>query len=282
MWKQLSEELAGATAKAAQNLVHVGGAGVSGRTGLVWGDGLVVTFARQAEDGEAVPVVLPGGTEVAGRVKAWDPRTGLAVLEVPGVSEPHWTIGALPAVGSLALTVAFPSPQGPEARLDAVRFAGPGGEWGRGVSLDGLIQTDGNPYPGFTGAAVVDADGALVGWVADNRPGNGGWAASAADLKRLADALVRGGSPAAAWLGVTTRPAGGQGLALAAVDPDSPAFRAGWKAGDLLVSLAGRPLREPSDLVGTLAGLTVGTEVPARLLRDGEVADWPVTPAPRP
>ena len=130
MWKQLSDELKKAVAAAAPALVHVGGREVAGRTGVVWGDGLVLTLAQQARDGESVPVVLPGGAEATATVHAWDPRTGLAVLRVPGVTDPKWVTGPLPHVGALVLSVAFPSPQGPEARLDMVRFVAGGTEWG--------------------------------------------------------------------------------------------------------------------------------------------------------
>lgn len=280
VWKQLSEELVGAAAKSARNLVHIGGPGIAGRTGLVWGEGLAVTLAQQARDGESVPVVYDG-KEISATVRAWDSRTGLTVLNVPGVSAPKWTTAPVPAVGSLVLTVAFASPQGTEARLELVRFAGRNSEWGKGVVLDQFFQTDGNPWPGFTGAAVVDSEGRLVGFVAENKAGNGGFVVGAADLERLADSLVQSGSPRQAWLGVSTRPAGGQGLALLNVDQGSPAEKAGWRAGDLLVSLAGHALKEPSELVGVLAGLKPEVEVSARLLRDGQVHDKPVTPGGR-
>ena len=280
MWKQLSDDLKNATAKAGAALVHVGGPGISGRTAIVWAEGLAVTLARQADDGESVPVTLPGGVGASATVHAWDSKTGLTVLKVPGVKAPGWKV-ATASAGSLVLTVAFPSPQGPEARLDLVRFAGTNTEWGRGVTLEGFFQTDANPYPGFTGAAVVDAEGSLVGFVAENRPGNGGFVVSAADLARLVAPLIEAGSPKQAWLGVSTRPAGNQGLVLLAVDSGSPADKAGWKAGDLLVALGGQPLKEPTDLIRVLAGLKPDVEVSARLLRDGEVHDWPVTPTTR-
>lgn len=280
MWKQLSEEVQKVVAIAAGGLVHVGGRGVSGRTGWIWGEGLVVTLAREAKDGETVPVVLAGGREAVGTVHAFDTRTGLAVLRVPGVSA-SWATGPVPAVGALVVSVAFPSPQGPEARLEGLRFEGRDTEWARGVTVASYFQTDGQPFPGFTGAAVLDADGHLVGMVTDNRPGNGGFAVSAADVARLVEPLVTSGSPRQAWLGVSTKPAGGQGLALAGVEAGSPAERAGWKAGDLLLSLDGRALKEPGDLIKVLAGLKPEVAVPAKLLRDGQVQELPVSPGGR-
>jgi len=241
----------------------------------------VVTLAREASEGESVPVVLPGGTPAQAVVKAWDSRTGLTLLGVEGVADPGWKVAGLPSVGSLALTVAFPSPQGPEARLDLVRFVGGENEWARGVTLGALVQTDGPSFPGFTGAAVVDSEGALVGLVANNHGGNGGWIVPVADLKPMADALVANGSPQRAWLGVSTRPSGGQGAVLVGVEEGSPADKAGWKTGDLLVRLADQVIKEPGDLIRVLAGLAPGAQVPARLVRDGEVKDLPVAPGGR-
>ncbi len=284
MWKELSDELSASTAKAVKGLVHVGGDDVAGRTGVIWADGFVVTLARQAVDGETVPVVLASG-EAQATVHAWDSRTGLAVLKVTGAADPKWKRSAVPVVGSLALTVAFPSPQGPEARLDVVRFVGTSGEWsgswGRGATVESFFQTDGSAWPGFTGAAVVDSTGALVGFVVDNKSGNGGFVVSSSDLARLVEPLIKSGSPKRAWLGVSTRPAGGQGLVLLAVDAGSPAEQASWKAGDLLVSLDGQALKEPGDLVRVLGGMTPDQKVPARLLREGEVLELAVTPRGR-
>ena len=68
---------------------------------------------------------------------------------------------------------------------------------------------------------------------------------------------------------------------MASVEAGSPADHAGWKQGDLLVSLAGHALKEPGDLVRVLAGLLPGSEVQARVLRDGAVHEKPVTPGGR-
>jgi S1-C subfamily serine protease len=162
-----------------------------------------------------------------------------------------------------------------------VRFVGGTTEWGRGVSLEGFLQTDGGPFPGFTGAAVVDPAGSLVGFVTENRSGNGGFVVSAPDLARIVSVLLKSGTPKPAWLGVSTRPTGGQGLVLLGIDSGSPADKAGWKTGDLLLSMAGEALQEPADLVRILASLEPNVEASARFLRNTEVYDWPVTPTVR-
>lgn len=269
MWSELSLELSGATARVAPALVHIGGPGVPGRTGIVWADGLVVTRAVEARAGEAVPVVTSSGP-VAATVRAWSYKTGLALLSVPGLRHPGWTVAPRPVVGSLALTVAFPSDQGVESRLDLVRFAG-----------DDVVQTDGQPWPGFEGAAVVNAGGQLVGQVSSNQKGNQGAILPADLLAAEVVALAAQGSPQRAWLGVSTKPGFGQGLGLVAVSEGGPADRAGWKRGDLLLTLGDKPVNRPLELMAVIEALVPGQAVQARLLRTGTILELPVVPEGR-
>ena len=85
-----------------------------------------------------------------------------------------------PALGSLVLVAAYPFARGPRGRLDALRSRGGEGD-------DAYLQTDGAPFPGFAGAAIVDPDGALAGFVLADRGGNRGWALPAS---RAAGAAV--------------------------------------------------------------------------------------------
>lgn len=276
MWKEVSDQVAATTERVAAGVLHVGGPGVAGRTALVWAPGLAVTLARQATPGESVP--LAGDQKAT--VKAWDRRTGLTLLEVPGLAAFGWLEAPLPRLGALVLTVAQPSPQGPEVRLEAVRFVVQGSEWAPGATLDHLVQTDGTPFPGFWGAAVVDSEGRLVGIVAGEGGGNRGFVVPFADLKARINAL-EAGRLVRPWLGVSTRPTGGQGLVLLGVEDPSPAARAGWQPGDVVLALGTTVLRRPSDLVEALGRLAVGVEVEAKLLRDAVVIERPITPEGR-
>ncbi|MEI8094449.1 MAG: S1C family serine protease [Spirochaetales bacterium] len=281
MLKQFSEELSSLVAAAAPKLVHIGGEGVSGRTGLIWADGLVVTLAREAQDGETVPVLL-AGSPTAATVQAFDARTGLTLLAVPIAKASPWSPAQAPKVGSLAVTVAYASPGGVEARLDVVRFVGGASEWEKGVALEGHFQTDGASYPGFSGAAVVDTEGHLLGMVAENRPGNSGWLVPVADLAKLVATLQSKGTRLRAYLGVNSRPSGtDQGLAITEVEAGSPAETAGLKAGDLLVSLAGHTVTHPMELASVLSKLEAGVGVEAKVLRSGAVHTLTVVPGGR-
>ncbi|HEY8637465.1 MAG TPA: PDZ domain-containing protein, partial [Candidatus Limnocylindrales bacterium] len=58
----------------------------------------------------------------------------------------------------------------------------------------------------------------------------------------------------------------------------SPAAAAGIRAGDLIVSLDGRPIAGVGDLQRTLVGDLVGRPVEVTLERDGSLADIEITP----
>lgn len=61
-----------------------------------------------------------------------------------------------------------------------------------------------------------------------------------------------------------------QGVAVRAVRPGSPAHAAGVRTGDILLSVAGRPMRTKSDLRDLLLASRPGEIVPVELVRKGE------------
>ena len=66
-----------------------------------------------------------------------------------------------------------------------------------------------------------------------------------------------------------------------AVAGDSPADRAGLRAGDVLVSLGGAPTIAPDALLRWLTGDRVGGSAEAVVLREGALLRLVVTPTAR-
>jgi S1-C subfamily serine protease len=62
----------------------------------------------------------------------------------------------------------------------------------------------------------------------------------------------------------------GRGVFVSGVVPDSPAFAAGLKAGDIILKADGRPIKGPQEISAQLAGMTDGRPVRLGILRDGE------------
>jgi serine protease Do len=144
---------------------------------------------------------------------------------------------------------------------------------------------------GSSGGPVVDLDGRLLG-LNTNRLGEGFYAAIPADaeLKSRVDALARGESTTRRHLGVGLAPSEAarrlrrsvglpdrDGLLVRAVDPDSPAGRAGVREGDLIVDAAGRPVTRVDDLFEALDGIGEGDSLPLGIVRGTEELSVSVT-----
>ena len=288
---QLETSLRAAIDAWSGSLVHIGSESIPYRTGVVVRDGLVASIARVARDGEEVSLVA-GGERFIGRVEAWDRSNGLVLLRTdpdalgsasPGDGAPE----NVPPVGTPVLRLAYASEQGLEAGFSVVRFSGKATEWGdRAVS--GHFQLDGQAYPGFLGAAVVDLRGVLRGVVVSNADGNEGWVLPAADWRAAVAELEKSGSKIPAWLGVsmvpaslTERQAGLAGKTAAAlvqgVARESPAEASGIAPGDLLLAIGGRDLADGR----AIAGLQPGKKVPIEILRGESRLTLDVTPAVR-
>lgn len=72
-----------------------------------------------------------------------------------------------------------------------------------------------------------------------------------------------------------------EGLKLDGVREDSPAAKAGLKAGDLIVKLAGRDVRNVYDYTYILGEMKAGEEYEVEILRDGKPLKLKLTPAAR-
>jgi S1-C subfamily serine protease len=67
------------------------------------------------------------------------------------------------------------------------------------------------------------------------------------------------------------------GLLLMAVEADSPADQAGLLLGDIIVALAGSPVRQHDDLLAAHSGDRVGQAVAVQVIRGGQLAEVAVT-----
>jgi S1-C subfamily serine protease len=287
--KALSDSVAVLAAGASTKLFHIPSP-MGGRTGLSFDGKLILVPAFEASPGETLTILAPGGTEVVAKVAGFDPGLGLAALELtvplPGSA---WTPAQTgPALGSLVLVAAYPSPEGPEVRLDTLRLAAGSGD-------AAYLQTDGVPFPGFAGAALVDPQGSLAGFALSAHGGNRGWALPSARAAALVTAIASGQTTGRAWLGIATvpieAPAGfaaafgdsrESALLISGVEAESPAAKAGLAVGDILISLAGSAVTEPEELLATLDRAKAGEELTVLVLRSGEKKELKATPSSRP
>ena len=238
----------------------VGLARGSGRgSGVVIGDGRVLTAAHAVRDDE-VALVFAGGRREQGALAGVDPDADLAVVAVDTAEAPPvaWPSAGTPppALGAPVVALANPGGRGLRVTLGFVSAADRSFRGPRGRRIEGAIEHPAALPRGSSGGPVVDLDGRLAGINALRREGGLILAvpAGATERERI-EALGRGEGREPRRLGVAVAPphvarrlrrAVGlperDGVLVRAIEPQSPAERAGLERGDLLTVAAGRPL----------------------------------------
>jgi putative serine protease PepD len=164
---------------------------------------------------------------------------------------------------------------------------------GSSAVLISAIQTSAAINPGNSGGALVDLSGQVIGipTLAATDPQLGGaatgigFAIPSDTITRIAPQLIATGkvsSSGRASLGITAQTvadASGQpaGVGVVGVNPGGAAAKAGIKAGDIIVSVAGQPTESVTALQAVLASHKPGDQAPVRFARNGTESTVQVT-----
>jgi S1-C subfamily serine protease len=292
--EQLSDSFASAVQLAGEGIVRVEGRRRLPSSGLLWSGGdLVVTAHHTIERRSDVGVGLPGGETVEAKILGRDPATDLAVLRLPKSSGTPLVSAEAEKVrvGHMALAVGRPGAD-LQATLGIISAIEGGWRTPFGGQLDQFIQSDVVMYPGFSGGALIDAWGRLVGMNTSGVLRGVSLAVPAATIARIATTLVEHGRVRRGYLGVGVQPArlakphgaAGQttGLLVASVEASSPAEKGGLFLGDVLLTMDGKPLASMDDLLAALGGDVVGQTASLELMRGGKTSTVQVRIGERP
>jgi S1-C subfamily serine protease len=288
----LSNQLADAVQAAGAWTVRVQARRGPAASGIAIESDLILTADHVVDPAreDAIRIGLPDGSEVGGSVVGRDPATDLAVLRIAsGSLSPATPAIDEPRTGALAVVVGRPGAQ-PNASLGLVTGTAGPTRTRRGGMLERFIMVDAVMYPGFSGGALVDADGHVLGMITSGL-GFGGPAVALpwTLVTQVAETLKTHGKVARGYLGIGSQPvslsqqakdlAGGQerGLLVIQVAEGGPAATAGVLQGDILVKLDGAAISNADDLQGLLSPNRVGTSVTASVVRGGELREVTVT-----
>jgi S1-C subfamily serine protease len=278
----------------------------TGRGGLGSGvvyseDGLILTNEHVVRGSRNVEVGFADGRRVAGKVRATDEISDLALVEAERTGLPAARFQTdLPRIGELAIVIG--SPLGFENTVTSGIISGlhreiPGSA-SSSQSLVDLIQTDAAISPGNSGGAVVNGRGEVIGISEAYIPPSAGavalgFAIPAATAVKVADQLREDGTADHAFIGLglaeITEPIANElglpdtrGSLALSVQEGGPAAKAGMRAGDVIVRLDGDEVASPEDLLAALRSKAPGQTVTVEFRRGTETQEVKVELVARP
>src|SRR5580698_7057725 len=251
-----------------------------GSGSIVRPDGVILTNHHVIAGAQEITVVTADRREWPAKVLLDDPRADLAVLKIePGAER-------LPAlaiddttdvqVGDLVLAIGDPFGVGQTVTNGIVSALARSGV--SASDFTAFIQTDAAINPGNSGGPLVDMNGDLIGVNTAILSGSGtssgvGFAIPAALAKQVVTTALGGGHVVVRpWLGLRPQAltpemarsfglASPQGVLASDLWPDGPAARAGIARGDVIVSINGQAVNDPTSLNYSVATLSPGVSV---------------------
>jgi serine protease Do len=284
MWQQFSMEISETTNSAGKSIVAVDGRSGHTSAGIVWRRDAIVTAAHAIRHETNIGVVFGPGRSVMARLAGRDRGTDIALLKL------DQDIDALPAnfgnaqplsVGQFVIAVAR-TRRGNIVASSGI-ISGLMGEWQVSrTRIDQFIRPDLNLYPGFSGGALLDATGALMGLNTSGLLRGKPITIPSSTVLRIAEEISATGHVAKPYVGLVMQAvqipdslqkrAGvshGAGLLVMHVEPAGPADEAGVLLGDVLVDMDGRAFSDLEDLSEVLGQKGAGKEVQTSLIRGG-------------
>ena len=279
--REIGESLAGAVERAERSVVHV--AAPRRGSGTAWSEELVVASACATHSDDA-RVELHDGSERRATVIGCDPTLDVAVLRVEGggLTPISFAEPSSVKVGHLALALGRPG-RCASASLRMVSAIAHDVATRAGIRLARWIETDRAIPAGFSGGPLIDLHGDAIGMSTDALVRGADLVLPGDELARVVGEIEAHGQVRRGWLGVAVRPVRltesvaaklGQksGAVVVAVEPDSPAERAGIACGDVIWAIEGGVVRAPEDLLGRLRA-RIDATLRVSIVRAGRVEE---------
>ena len=267
---------------------------------IIDAEGHILTNYHVLEGASAIAsVTLPDGRALEAEIVGVDPRTDLALLKAQGSDLPVAVLGESDDLYTGEWVIAIGNPFGPlisdpqptvsvgvvsakERRLSPTI--------GKGERLyQKMIQTDAAINPGNSGGPLVNANGQVIGvntMIFSQSGGNVGlgFAIPIRRARRVATELKQYGRRRDPWAGFKVEDVAGlhrdflhqqdiaidYGCLVVNILRDSPAYRAGLRPGDVIVSIAGQSVMRSLDIDFAIWDHFVGDAISIGVDRRGE------------
>lgn len=267
-------------------------------------DGYILTNNHVVDgaDEDGIKVSMSDGkTKYDAKVVGKDPRTDVAVLKIDAPRKlPAMTLADSDKleVGDVVLAIGNPFGIGQSVSSGIISALGRGfGILGQ-QGYEDFIQTDASINQGNSGGALVDAEGRLIGInqsIASPSGANAGigFAVPINLARSVMERLVADGRIVRGFLGVSLQTVtpdlaesfslpDSSGALVAGVQPNTPAAKAGMKAGDVIVDFNGKRVSDSAHLRLMVAQTPPQTAVSFKVLRNAKEKNFNVTLAELP
>ena len=254
---------------------------------VISSDGLVVTNNHVIGDDVAeVTVTVGDHRDVKAKIIGVDSWTDLALLKIDATGLPviPWGDSSKLKVAEWVMAVGNPLSLNQTVTLGIVSALGRANV---GITqYEDFIQTDAAINPGNSGGALINSRGELVGINTAIFSQSGGYqgigfAVPSNLVRRVVDDLqkfgrVRRGSigyveviPLTARLAGELRAPASDGIVVNQMSRDSAAYKNGLEPGDVILSVNGTTIVDPSQFVRMIADSSIGSTVRVEILREG-------------
>jgi serine protease DegQ len=271
-------------------------------SGVLWRPGIVVSTSHTIRRDEEITVTLDDGRTLAAELVGRDSGTDLAVLrlesaDASALQEDTQIIDAVNfGVGHLVLAVGRTDPErGVSASFGIISMLGDKWRTWRGAEIDHLIRLDLAIHLGFSGGALVNTEGRILGINTSALARGAGITIPAVTVNRVVDVLLTRGRISRPYLGIGMHAipipeslrsklhlSAPSGLIMLSVEPEGPADKAGLMLGDVLIAIDDTSTADTDEVQSVLGKREVGKEVKAKIVRGGEVKELRVTLGERP
>jgi serine protease DegQ len=265
---------------------------------IVSPNGYVLTNNHVVEGADEIDVILNDSRHSRAKVIGTDPDSDLAVLKIELDKLPVIVLGNSDAlqVGDPVLAIGNPFGVGQTVTSGIVSALGRNQ---LGINtFENFIQTDAAINPGNSGGALVDTQGHLQGinTAIYSRSGGNmgiGFAIPVSTARQVLESIVKEGQVTRGWIGVepndltpelaeTFGVKSTEGVIITGVLQNGPAAVAGIRPGDVITSVAGKPVHNVSELLSSVAALKPGIPSKLKLQRQDRQLELDVTPGLRP
>ena len=271
-------------------------AAASGSGFIISEDGYIVTNHHVIEDSDSVTVTLYDGTQYDAEIVGYDASNDLAVLKVDAQGLTPVVIGDSDNLNVGDPVVAIGNPLG---ELTFSLTSGSVSALNRPVTLSNtvtmeLIQTDCAINSGNSGGALFNLYGEVIGITnakyssssySEASIDNIGFAIPMNNVMKQIKGLIEDGYISKPYIGVSVGAVSADaqaygipaGAAVQSVTENSPAEKAGLKAGDVITAVDGTKVESGTELVDVIGDLEVGQTLTLDVYRKGENLQLKVT-----